>query len=74
MQVAERLRERIELETGSVITGITSRGVTVSVGVAAFPDDGTRPKELFNVVDGLLYKAKECGKNKVYHVKGGGTV
>lgn len=73
LQVAERLRERIELETGSVITGITSRGVTVSVGVAAFPDDGTRTKELFNVVDGLLYKAKEFGKNKVYHVKGGGT-
>lgn len=73
LQVAERLRERIEAETTAVLSGPTGRGVTVSAGVAAFPDNGARPKELFATVDGLLYKAKAFGKNKVYHVKEGGT-
>ena len=68
LQVAERLRERIEAETAAVLSGPAGRGVTVSAGVAAFPDNGARPKELFATVDGLLYKAKEFGKNKVYHV------
>jgi diguanylate cyclase (GGDEF)-like protein len=68
LQVAERLRERIETETAAVLADVVPQGVTVSVGVAAFPDNGVRPKELFNTVDGLLYKAKEQGKNKVYHV------
>ncbi len=74
LQVAERLRQRIEKETALALTGPRSRGVTVSVGVAAFPDNGARPKDLFNTVDGLLYKAKEFGKNMIYHVKEAGAI
>lgn len=69
LQVAERLRERIEKETAAMLADIADHGVTVSVGVGCFPDDGVRKDELFKKVDSLLYKAKELGKNKVYFVK-----
>lgn len=69
LQVAERLRERIESETTDVLRGIAEQGVTVSVGVASYPEDGTRREELFQVVDGLLYRAKGQGKNRVYYAK-----
>lgn len=66
LQVAEQLRERVEIETAEALPGISARGVTVSAGVASCPDNGTSREELFRLVDGLLYKAKEQGKNRVY--------
>jgi diguanylate cyclase (GGDEF)-like protein len=66
---AERLRMAIARETAATLQGVTAAGVTVSVGVACYPDNGADQDELFTVVDGLLYKAKELGKNKIYHVK-----
>lgn len=73
LQVAERLRERVELETGTMLSDITDQGVTVSVGVACYPDNGATRDQLFNKVDSLLYKAKELGKNKVYFAEENGV-
>jgi diguanylate cyclase (GGDEF)-like protein len=70
LQVAERLRERIEKDTVDMQPCVASRGVTVSIGVACFPQDGTTREELFAKVDALLYKAKEGGKNMVHYYKG----
>ncbi|MFZ3208970.1 MAG: sensor domain-containing diguanylate cyclase [Geobacteraceae bacterium] len=64
--VAERLRELIENETAMVLDDIAGSGVTVSLGVACYPDSGASREELFNKVDSLLYKAKDMGKNNVY--------
>jgi len=66
IHVAERLRESIEAETVVKLKGIAGHGVTVSVGVACYPDSALKCDELFNKVDGLLYQAKVFGKNKVY--------
>jgi diguanylate cyclase (GGDEF)-like protein len=66
--VAERLRENIERDVVKSLEGITGQPVTVSVGVASFPENGDRKEELFGKVDELMYKAKRCGKNKVYYV------
>jgi diguanylate cyclase (GGDEF)-like protein len=64
---AERLRQSVERGTaGKVVPGAT-RGVTVSIGVASYPENADKMDELFNIVDSLLYRAKRCGKNKVYH-------
>ncbi|WP_298625059.1 EAL domain-containing protein [uncultured Legionella sp.] len=64
---ARKLAERIlnELNSPYPIKGklIT---VTVSIGIAVFPDDGTKSEELFRKADMALYKAKSCGKN-TYH-------
>lgn len=37
--------------------------VTVSIGIAIFPDDDTNLKDLLRKADLAMYKAKRCGKN-----------
>jgi len=39
--------------------------VTVSIGVAAGPENGSLPEELISAADALLYKAKRGGKNRI---------
>ena len=68
VKVAERMRIFVETESPRYLTGITkTHGVTVSVGVASLPDDGSDTTLLFKSVDDLMYQAKGDGKNKVYH-------
>jgi diguanylate cyclase (GGDEF)-like protein len=66
-KVAERIRIFVETESPRFLTGITkTHGVTVSVGVAALPEDGNDSSSLLKTVDDLMYQAKREGKNKVY--------
>lgn len=39
--------------------------VTMSIGLATYPDDAERPIDLFTVADRALYKAKRAGRNRV---------
>ncbi len=39
--------------------------VTVSIGLVTFPHHGKDPKDLFNIADSMMYKAKGEGKNGV---------
>ena len=39
--------------------------ITISAGVAAFPDHGTTPKELMAAADAALYEAKRNGRDQV---------
>lgn len=60
--VAERLRKGIQqLQNRQG----TSLGITVSSGVACFPDDGERPDIVLARADRALYEAKARGKNRV---------
>lgn len=38
---------------------------TVSVGIATYPEDGTRDVDIIRKADGALYRAKTSGRNKV---------
>lgn len=67
LQVAERLRELVESLSVEMLSDNVPHGVTVSVGVASFPRDGSTRGELLKRVDDLLYRAKEFGKNRVYY-------
>ena len=68
IKVAERIRIFVETESPRFLTGMTKTdGITVSVGVAALPDDGPDTSTLLKSVDDLMYRAKSHGKNKVYH-------
>ena len=40
-------------------------GVTVSIGIATYPEHAKTHKELFLIADDMMYKAKEEGKNGV---------
>lgn len=60
LQVAERLRRRIEetaLEEGLRLSA--------SFGVAVFPDDGNTPDALIRAADEAMYRAKRAGGNRV---------
>ena len=39
--------------------------VTISIGVAAFPDDATDPIQLVELADSALYRAKRSGRNRI---------
>ena len=67
VKVAERIRIFVETESPLFLTEITkTHGITVSVGVAALPNDGSDTSSLLKTVDDLMYQAKSEGKNKVY--------
>ncbi len=61
--VAERIRQCIEAHRFSA--GKEKVRVTVSVGIAAFPQDGATLEELLEVADQRLYAAKGSGRNRV---------
>lgn len=64
---AERLREKIAAEAMLEVPEADGVRVTVSSGVACYPEDGTNREDLFSLMDSFLYKAKSLGKNKVVH-------
>jgi two-component system chemotaxis family response regulator WspR len=39
--------------------------ITISIGMACLPDDGTDPSELLDVADKRLFEAKDGGRNRV---------
>lgn len=41
--------------------------VTISIGVATYPNDAVTPEGLFQVADGGVYAAKAAGRNTVVH-------
>lgn len=65
---AERIRSEIEAKKFSIIRqgrmNDTHR-VTISIGIAAFPDDSSDPIELVEMSDSALYRAKREGRNRV---------
>ena len=63
--VAERLRMAVEEHTFP----LAHRGqITVSIGLAAFPDDGQTTSALIETADRALYLAKQRGRNQTEHV------
>jgi diguanylate cyclase (GGDEF)-like protein len=64
--VSERIRQTIEnLDVPSLSNTKNSPHVTISVGMAAFPQHGREMKELMENADSSMYKAKESGRNRV---------
>ncbi len=65
MKLADRLKSRIEQETSDKRSGKIPQTVTVSIGVATFPEDADEKEKLIYCADGALYEAKRSGKNRV---------
>lgn len=53
-RVASRIRERLSAEPESPV-------LSVSVGIAAFPEDGDTPEKLLGAADRMLYRMKHRG-------------
>ena len=65
---AERMRESIEAYNFSIVRqghAKKTHHITVSIGVASFPDDSSDPIELVEMADSALYRAKREGRNRV---------
>ena len=62
-QVAERIRAEVEALTFQHEKGPVK--VTLSLGVAVFPEHGREKAELIQNADTALYRAKESGRNRV---------
>jgi diguanylate cyclase (GGDEF)-like protein len=60
--IAERIRTR--LEEAVFPTELGPLRVTLSLGVATFPDDGKEKARLVEVADACLYHAKHSGRNR----------
>jgi diguanylate cyclase (GGDEF)-like protein len=59
LEVAERIRQGVaDLDLGP------DRGITASIGAAAFPDHATRMEELIDKADWAMYLAKRRGRNR----------
>lgn len=68
MVAAERIRLEVEKFDFSVVKkndpGRTHK-VTLSIGIASFPEDSSDPIELVEMADSALYRAKHQGRNRV---------
>lgn len=62
-EVAERIRGLVTAETQSSDTDKAT--VTVSIGVAAFPEHGDTQEAIIASADNALYQAKRNGRNRV---------
>lgn len=66
---AERLREGIERQSFPGAETQPQKKLTISIGLAAFPEHGAGANEILNRADKALYFAKESGRNRtvIYH-------
>jgi diguanylate cyclase (GGDEF)-like protein len=59
LQLAERIRERVQEEE------FLAGGITISAGIAEFPDHGHTAEAVISSADEALYQAKREGRNRV---------
>lgn len=65
VSVAERIREAVERESFMGEEVLPAQKITVSIGVASFPEDAQGKDELIKKADDAMYEAKLRGKNCV---------
>lgn len=63
--VAEKMRKLVELSQFQPQEARVNGRVTISLGVATFPDDATSMNDLIAIADRRLYHAKQGGRNQV---------
>lgn len=67
IMMAERMRAKIADEAAGLVPESCGSKITVSAGVACYPENGSNREDLFSLMDSYLYKAKSMGKNRVCH-------
>ena len=65
MLVAERMRTMIEEKQFGQEMGLDIR-LTISIGIAAFPEHATTKQHLLNLADQAMYRGKDSTRNVVY--------
>jgi len=65
LEIAERIRRAVAEREFEVETSERPIHATLSIGVAAYPDDGTDGNQLLHRADFAVYRAKLHGRNRV---------
>jgi diguanylate cyclase (GGDEF)-like protein len=65
MQIAENLRMAVETFPFPGREQQPEGKLTISIGVASYPENAKTKEELLKLADEALYKAKSCSRNKV---------
>jgi diguanylate cyclase (GGDEF)-like protein len=65
LQAAERIRERVAAHPFANRESQPLKTVSLSGGIATFPDDGLTSADLIAASDAALYRAKKAGRNRV---------
>lgn len=63
--VANKIKNLIEKQQFDYEDTQPNGKLTISMGIATFPDDATTPDGLVNMADQRLYRAKKTGRNRV---------
>jgi len=66
LAIAERIRQRIEQHSFEKVSEDIKMKITISAGLATYPDDATSKESLIPEADRAMYKAKFSGKNQVF--------
>jgi len=64
-RMAKRLCKEIAAYPFTENKNVSSENLTISIGIAGFPDDAANAVELIRKADSVLYRAKKEGKNRV---------
>jgi diguanylate cyclase (GGDEF)-like protein len=72
MEMAERIRKAVEISRFDVRSGDTN--ITVSLGVASYPEDGGNLDVILDKADKAMYRAKQRGRNLVIAYSEDGAV
>ncbi len=65
LMIAEKLRSLVENQRFPGEGAEPCCKLTISIGVASYPEDSTRPEVLLKLADTAMYKAKTQGRNQV---------
>jgi diguanylate cyclase (GGDEF) domain len=63
---ADRLRSEVEKFYLADEAIVPEKRLTISAGVAVYPEDAVTKDELISMADAALYQAKRSGKNRIY--------
>lgn len=63
---AERLRSEVEKFYAGDTAIIPEKRLTISAGIASYPEDAVTKDDLISMADVALYQAKRGGKNRIY--------
>lgn len=64
-KLADKLRKIIENYSFPNQEKMPNKNLTISIGIASYPEDGNLPEQIIEKADIALYEAKNSGRNKV---------